>query len=65
MTTFWTACRETGDLIDEFNTLQEARAQIERYEAEDMDEGIFEPRYYGVRGMDDDGWTFEISEVCE
>lgn len=65
MTTFWTACRETGDLIDEFDTIQEARAQIERYEAEDMGEGIFEPRFYEVLGMDDDGCTFEISEVCE
>lgn len=65
MTAYWTAHGETGDLIEKFDTIHEARAQIERYKAEDMDEGIFEPLYYEVRVMDDDGCAFEISEVCE
>ena len=38
--------REAGNIIDEFATMAEAEAAIERYEAEDQAQGIYEPDFY-------------------
>lgn len=39
---------EAGNVIDEFATLEEARAAIERYEAEDKKDGNYEPGFYEI-----------------
>lgn len=44
----YTACRETGTLIDEFKTVEEALEEIKRYETIDKKDGIHEPNYYDV-----------------
>lgn len=40
--------RETGTIIDEFNTLQEARLAVEDYEQEDKDDGNYTPNFYEI-----------------
>lgn len=44
----YTACRETGTLIDEFNTVEEALEEIKRYEIIDKKDGIYESNFYDV-----------------
>ena len=39
---------ETGTFIDQFNTYQEAREELERYEEEDKKEGNFTPDFYEI-----------------
>ena len=45
--------REAGNVIDEFATLAEAEAAIEKYEADDKEEGIYEPDFYEVAEIED------------
>ena len=45
---FITRDSEAGNIIDEFDTLEEARAAIERYEAEDKQNGDYAPDFYEV-----------------
>ena len=44
----YTACRETGVLIDEFKTVEEALNEIKRYETIDKKDGVYEPNFYDV-----------------
>ena len=48
MKRIYTANRETGTIIDEFNTIEEAMAAIEKYEIEDMNEGVYEDDFYDI-----------------
>lgn len=48
MNTFRTQDRETGTLIDEFETAKEAELAVEGYEEQDREEGNFKPNYYEV-----------------
>lgn len=45
---FYTADRETGTFIDEVGSIEEALQLIEKYEAIDIDRGIYEPGFYDV-----------------
>lgn len=45
---YYTADRETGTFIDAFDTIEEARAAIEKYEADDKVEGIYEKDFYSI-----------------
>ena len=40
--------RENGDVIDTFDTIEEAKKEIQRYESEDKAEGIYEPNFYEI-----------------
>lgn len=44
----WVACRETGDKISCFHTLEEAKKQIEQYETEDKNDGSYTPDFYDI-----------------
>lgn len=44
----YTACRETGTLIDEFKTVEEALNEIKRYETIDKKEGVYKSDFYDV-----------------
>lgn len=48
----YTACRETGVLIDEFKTVEEALKEIKRYETIDKKEGVYESDFYDVVNED-------------
>lgn len=39
---FQTRCAENGDVIDEFNTIEEAKAAIASYVREDIEDGYEE-----------------------
>lgn len=45
---FYTANRETGTFIDEFDTYEEAKKAIEEYEAQDKTDGIYEADFYEI-----------------
>lgn len=45
--------REAGNVIDEFNTLTEAKAELERYEEQDKQDGIYTPNFYEIVCMTD------------
>lgn len=40
--------REAGNVIDRFGTLEEAQAELARYEAEDRAEGTYEEDFYEI-----------------
>jgi len=40
--------REAGNIIEEFNTLQEALKELKNFELSDKKEGIFEVNFYEV-----------------
>lgn len=40
--------RETGDVIDEFDTQSEAEAALNSYEEEDKSNGIYEANFYEI-----------------
>ena len=40
--------RKAGIEIDDFDTLEEAKAELERYEAEDKADGNFTPDFYEI-----------------
>lgn len=46
--TFYTAIRETGDIIDRFDTLNEAREEIKRYEEMDKADGCYTEDAYDI-----------------
>lgn len=48
----YTACRETGILIDEFKTVEEALNEIKRYEIIDKKNGVYETDFYDVVNED-------------
>lgn len=45
---FYTADKETGTFIDEFDSYEEAVEAIKKYELEDQSTGIYEPNFYDV-----------------
>ena len=45
--------REAGNIIDEFNTMEEAEAAILAYENEDRRLGIYEPDFYEAAEIED------------
>ena len=45
---FFTANRETGTFIDEFDTYEEAKKAIEEYEEQDKTDGIYEADFYEI-----------------
>ncbi|MFM1525255.1 MULTISPECIES: hypothetical protein [Helcococcus] len=50
--------RECGNIIDGFNTLEEAKEAINQYEKEDKKDGIFESDFYEIYNSE----TEEIEE---
>lgn len=49
---YYTADKETGTIIDEFDTLEEAIAEIKKYEEIDKIEGTYEDEFYDVVNED-------------
>lgn len=45
---YYTRFANTGDLIEEFNTEEEAKKAIEAYEAEDKKNGEYTEDYYEI-----------------
>jgi hypothetical protein len=45
---FQTRSSESGDVIDEFNSLEVAQQAVESYEEEDRKEGNYTPNFYEV-----------------
>lgn len=48
----YTADREAGNKIEEFETIEEAKKAIEQYEADDRKDGIYTPNFYDVVNED-------------
>lgn len=48
MKRYQTICRETGTFIDEFDTIDQAKQEIESYEKEDVENGWYEPEFYEI-----------------
>ena len=44
----YTADKETGTFIEEFDSIKKAKDAIARYETDDEKEGIFEPDFYDI-----------------
>lgn len=40
--------REAGNVIDKFNTLEDAQIELARYEENDKMDGIYEPDFYEI-----------------
>ena len=53
----YTADRETGTFINEFDTVEDARAAIVSYEISDKADGIFEENFYCI--VDENHITIE------
>lgn len=49
---FFTADRKTGNRIEVFDSVEEAREAIKNYEAEDKANGCFEADYYAIEDED-------------
>ena len=45
---FWTACKETGDKIEQFDTSKEAAECIKLYEEQDKADGDYSPDFYDI-----------------
>lgn len=45
---FYTACRENGDFIDNFDSYEDAMNAIKQYEAADEADGIYEEGFYDI-----------------
>lgn len=45
---YYTCDRETWTIIDEFATLEEAMAEVKKYEKTDKEEGTYEQDFYDV-----------------
>lgn len=54
----YTACRETGDFIEEVNSIQEGKDLIKKYEEIDRSEGDYEDNFYAIVNEDHE----EVSE---
>lgn len=59
MKKYYTADRATGTLIEGFDTYAEARAEIERYEANDKEDGCYEADFYDI--VNEEHETIELS----
>ena len=47
-------CHENGDVIDIFDTMEEAKQALKEYEESDMDEGIYEAEFYEIKEVEDE-----------
>lgn len=47
-------CYESGDVIDVFNTREEAVKAVREYEESDIDEGVYEAGFYEIKEMEDE-----------
>ncbi|MBQ0099361.1 MAG: hypothetical protein KBS91_02300 [Firmicutes bacterium] len=45
---YFTVCKQNNQVIDEFNTYEEAVDEIKRYEQEDKNDGVYEEDFYDV-----------------
>lgn len=52
--------REAGNIIDQFNALEEAEAAIRQYEEDDKADGIYTENFYEVAAFDADGNEVEL-----
>ena len=50
--------REAGNVLDRFNTLEEAREALKSYEEEDKDGGIYKDDFYEI-------YDTELEEIVE
>lgn len=48
MKKIYTADRETGTFIDEFETVEDAKLAIMEYEEYEKEEGVYEPDFYDI-----------------
>ncbi len=44
----YTACRETGDFIEEVNSIQEGKERIKEYEKTDRKMDAYEDNFYAI-----------------
>jgi len=56
---YYTCCRETGDVIDVFNTYEEALHAVEEYEIADREEKTYTPDFYEIIEKEGKGYVFE------
>lgn len=49
---YYTQDRETGTIIDEFSTLQDAEKAVKEYEQEDKENGCFEQDFYEIKEIE-------------
>lgn len=61
--TFTIRVRENGDVIDTFDTIEEAKKEIQRYEAEDKAEGIYEPNFYEIAKIEKVIKTYDTEDL--
>lgn len=54
----YTADRETGTFIDEFETVGDALAAIRQYEEEDKADETYEPEFYDVVNENHDSYIY-------
>lgn len=45
---YYTADRETGTIIDAFDTVEDALSAIEQYESSDKKDGTYEDNFYDI-----------------
>ena len=60
---YFTAARETGDFIDEFDTYEDCKNAILEYEAYDKDDDSYEPDFYDI--VDEDHRSYMTNEDYE
>ena len=72
MKKYLTACKENGDLIDEFNAFEDAVNAIKEYEDTDKENGTYTPDFYEIIEkshypiyLDDDCKFDSLADVCE
>ena len=44
--------REAGNVITEFKTLEEAKKELEKYEAQDKKDGVYVEDFYEIYDLD-------------
>lgn len=44
--------REAGNVITEFETLEEAKKELEKYEAQDKKDGVYVEDFYEIYDLD-------------
>lgn len=55
---YYTADHEAGNIIDRFESIEEARAAIAKYVEEDKRDGTYEPGFYEI--CNEDRETIEV-----
>lgn len=45
---YYTCDRETWTIIDEFETLEDAKAELKKYEESDKADGTYEKNFYDI-----------------